>query len=61
MHTMSTDLEFELWKEAVDLWLMSLIGLTSDDIKDWAYRDAFDAGVHPNEAAQDALDNEMGT
>lgn len=61
MQPTDPELGFELWLEAVDLWLMALAGLTSRDIGDWSYRDAYEAGVHPNDAAQDALDHEMRT
>lgn len=46
---------FEEWKARVDRILLFSTGLTSDDLPDWGYADAFDAGLSPKEAAQSAL------
>jgi hypothetical protein len=46
---------WEEWKEAVDVWLFRYLDLTSDDLPDWSYRDAFDQGMSPADAAKEAV------
>jgi len=42
---------FEKWMAAVDKHIDSMLGLSSRDIADFPYRDAFEAGTTPQEAA----------
>lgn len=49
---------FEDWMERVDRCLIKVCDLTSDDLADQTWRDWYDAGMSPRNAAQDALDNE---
>jgi hypothetical protein len=50
------DLRFAVWLWTVDRVLLAAVGLGSSDLEDWTYRDAFDDGVRPGEAARAALD-----
>ena len=49
---------FEKWMAAVDKHIDSMLGLSSRDIADFPYRDAFEAGTTPQEAAKSALEAE---
>jgi hypothetical protein len=51
----NNDPRFALWLKLVDRRMGRAIGLTHRDIGDWTWRDAFDDGVSPREAAFDAL------
>ena len=46
---------FEQWKRIVDAYLTRLCGMTSDDIDDWNYYDAWEECMTPKEAAKQAL------
>jgi hypothetical protein len=46
---------FEQWMAKVDAVLVRTCGLTSGDLADWMYGDAYDDGVSPREAAQEVL------
>lgn len=48
-------LTFAEWMEDVNEQLLVRCGLTSDDLPDWGYRDAYDAGIAPAVAARRAL------
>lgn len=51
---------FENWKRIVDRRLEKVIGLSSDFLTDWHWRDAYDEGMTPNEAvAQFIVDEEI--
>ena len=47
---------FQQWKRQVDRCIEARIGLSSDDLPDVAYRDMFDYGDSPDEAAVAALE-----
>jgi hypothetical protein len=49
------DAEFALWMALVDHNLARKVGLGLFDLADWPMRDAFDDGMSPSEAAQEAL------
>ena len=47
---------FRLWMSKVNAIIASrLCGLTSDDLPDWNYRDAYDEGTTPSRAAAQAM------
>lgn len=46
---------FALWLALVDNRMVRAVGVTHRDIGDWNWRDSFDAGDRPAEAALDAL------
>jgi Family of unknown function (DUF5419) len=46
---------FEVWMKEVDRILDTACGLTSQDIPDWMYYDAYEDGVKPTVAAKRAL------
>lgn len=48
---------FEQWLAKVDSVLISRCGLSSDDLPDWCYRDAYEDGTSPRQAAQQAMSN----
>jgi hypothetical protein len=48
---------FEEWYREVDLEVSALIGLGRDDLPDYCYRDAFDDGRSPRQAAKAAIRN----
>lgn len=49
-------MSFEQWMSQVDqLLALSLYGLTSSDLADQTYRDWFDSGLEPNDAAAETL------
>ena len=49
-------LTFEQWKRQVDSAIGEVCGLSSDDLADCTYRDWYDSGVSPSDAAQLALE-----
>jgi hypothetical protein len=54
---------YEAWMRQVDRVISSKIGLTSEDLSDFNSRDLYDAGVSPEEAADECLseqDFDMG-
>jgi predicted solute-binding protein len=44
---------FQEWMAQVDVELSAKVGLTSSDLEDYCWRDAYDAGATPAEAAKD--------
>jgi hypothetical protein len=48
---------FRAWLRRLDAELLALCGLERDDLPDYPYRDAFDAGDAPGEAAAAALED----
>ena len=48
---------FEQWKRIVDSVISSKVGLSSDDLPDWSYYDAYTSGVSPSVAASRAIRN----
>ncbi len=51
---------FEAWKAKVDKAIERKTGLSADDIEDYGYRDAFESGMTPAEAASEAIANSTG-
>lgn len=49
------DNDFRLWMAQVDVLILRKTGVTSNDLPDFCYRDAFDDGATPNKAAQRAI------
>jgi hypothetical protein len=49
------DERFALWLRLVDKRMARVTGLGHRDIGDWHWRDAFEDGVSPSEAAREAL------
>lgn len=45
---------FETFMEHVDSFLEANFGIIADDLPDYDYRTAYDAGYSPSEAAADA-------
>jgi hypothetical protein len=54
-------MDFDVWKAKVDDRLVSKVGVSSDDLPDIPYRDLFDTGCTPEEAADVAIDNAMSS
>ena len=50
---------FEAWMARVDDALVRKVGVSSGDIPDIPYRDLFDQGITPEEAADEAIENAM--
>lgn len=48
---------FETWMVEVDRRLVVACSMGVDDLPDYSYRDAFDAGISASEVADEALDN----
>ena len=46
---------FETWMKQVDAALEKACGLSSEDLADYAYRDAYDAGKKPASVAKAAI------
>lgn len=49
------DERFALWLAIVDGRMARSVGVTHRDIADWTWRDAYDSGMSPSEAAVEAL------
>lgn len=52
------DVHFALYVRLVDALMRKHFGITHNDIADFLWRDAFDAGTKPDEAIKDALAND---
>jgi len=50
-------MKFSEWMRCVDADMERIVGLTSDCIADYEYRDCFDDGLDPIQAVQEALEN----
>jgi hypothetical protein len=50
---------FEQWMAATDEVLVRKVGVCSADLPDIAYRDLYDTGYTPTEAADEAITNSM--
>jgi hypothetical protein len=48
---------YEQWKAAVNQQIIAISGVSADDIDDFCYRDAYDAGQGFREVAIEALEN----
>ncbi len=53
------DREFEDWLADVDKILTERVGLPSGDLVDWNWRDAYDGGSEPEDAASDYIEDEF--
>ena len=51
------DVMFAIWMHAVDRAVMRRVLVSAFDLEDWMYRDAYDAGQSPRDAAIDMLDD----
>lgn len=52
---------FEEWKVAVDRVVQSLVGVGCDDLPDYGYRAAYDAGMTAHETACEVIEeSDMG-
>ena len=53
---MSEQLTFDQWLEAGNTWLRNQTGgISTLEIADWNWRDAFDDGMTPEDAAREAF------
>lgn len=50
-------MEFELWLAKVDAAVSAELGLSIDDLPDAPYRDLFDEGLTPEQAAQEVVED----
>ena len=53
----SSSTAFRSWMRRVDQLLVDSLGLDSQDLVDRCWRDMFDDGVSPREAASDIINN----
>lgn len=51
-------MSFKKWMQQVDRYIAWLVGLGADDLADQCWRDWYDDGASPREAATEALANE---
>lgn len=51
------DVYFAVWLHTVNRAVQRRVGLSFDDLEDWGYRDAYDAGQSPKEAALEMLED----
>ena len=50
---------FQKWMEQVDACLVRRVGVSSAGLPDMPYRDFYDTGSTPEEAADEAIENAM--
>lgn len=50
-------MDFNTWMDAVDREIISVCGLGVNDLPDQSFRDWFDDGLTPREAAEYTLEN----
>ena len=48
-------MSFKEWMDRVDDALLNAVGVCHRDLADWMYRDAFDDGFTPDDAAWEVL------
>lgn len=48
-------LTFEQWLRAVDIEVVKITGLSTEDFADWNFSDAYEDGIEPRQAAIDML------
>lgn len=53
----TADVHFAVWLEALDRAVMRRIFLGYRDLEDWDYWSAYDAGMHPKDAAIEMLED----
>jgi hypothetical protein len=46
---------FEVWMREINRFMERVVGVSSDDLPDWSYWDAWSDGATPKDAARDAL------
>lgn len=51
------DQRFALWLQLCNRNMAGRIGFGVDDIEDWTWRDAYDAGMDPRSAVNEALEH----
>lgn len=51
------DVFFAVWLQALDQAVRRRVLMRYDDLEDWGYRDAYDAGQSPVEAALEMLED----
>lgn len=49
------DVFFAVWLEVLDRAVQRRVHVRYDDLEDWGYRDAYDSGMSPKEAAVEML------
>jgi hypothetical protein len=52
--------DYNAWMARVEAQLDKLVGCGSLDLPDWGYRDAYENGMTPSEAARDAVEEAGG-
>ena len=52
-------MKFLDWMKKVDQAISNRVGLTSADLSDWYWKDRFDDGASPQEAAEEFLEEEL--
>lgn len=52
---MTAKLTFEEWMAEVNRLMVGKCGMGSEDLPDWNYRDAYNDGLTPNQAANQAI------
>lgn len=50
-------MNYEEWKSRVNRHIGNICGMSADDLPDVNYRDMYDSGCSPKEAANEALEN----
>lgn len=50
------DRKFEAWMDEVNAILVGAVGIESDDLPDWNYRDAYDDGADPRKVVHEVLE-----
>lgn len=53
----TTDVLFAVWLQALDQAVRRRVMMRYDDLEDWHYRDAYDAGMSPKDAAVEMLED----
>ena len=48
--------KFQAWMHECDQWLLGKVQVSTYEIADWTWRDAFDDGMSPEDAAREAFE-----
>jgi len=51
------DVMFAIWLQALDQVVRRRVLVRYDDLEDWGYRDAYDSGMSPKDAALEMLED----
>lgn len=51
------DVWFAIWLQALNQSVQRRVMLSFDDLEDWCYRDAYDGGMSPKDAALEMLED----